>query len=76
VRPGITGLAQVRGGQTLSLEEKNELDELYVRHLSLWLDFRILFQTVRVLAGGGFKDDWTCDASLTGGVVPAAQYNR
>ena len=69
-RPGLTGIAQVTGGQTLSLDEKNRLDELYVSKVSLWLDLRLIFETVRVLAlGGGFRDDWTCDASLTGGVV-------
>jgi lipopolysaccharide/colanic/teichoic acid biosynthesis glycosyltransferase len=72
-RPGLTGLAQVSGGQTLSLDEKNRLDELYVSNVSLWLDVRLILETVRVLAfGGGFRDDWKCDASLTGGVVATA----
>jgi lipopolysaccharide/colanic/teichoic acid biosynthesis glycosyltransferase len=72
VRPGITGLAQVKGGQTVSLEDKNRLDELYVTNISPWLDFRIMCETVRVLTWGGSKDTWTCDASLTGGVVAKA----
>jgi hypothetical protein len=29
-------------------------------------------ETVRVLTWGGSKDTWTCDASLTGGVVAKA----
>jgi lipopolysaccharide/colanic/teichoic acid biosynthesis glycosyltransferase len=52
VRPGITGWAQVNGGTHLSPAEKEELDEWYIRHASLWLDLRILVLTpVRVLAG-------------------------
>ena len=34
VRPGITGWAQVNGGKLLTPEEKNALDEWYVRNAS------------------------------------------
>jgi lipopolysaccharide/colanic/teichoic acid biosynthesis glycosyltransferase len=46
VRPGITGWAQVNGRNSLSWEEKFELDVWYVDHLSLALDFRIIWRTV------------------------------
>jgi len=46
VRPGVTGLAQVRGRDTLSLEERTAFDEQYVRERSLSLDLRILAETV------------------------------
>ncbi|MFF3855570.1 sugar transferase [Micromonospora sp. NPDC002575] len=49
VRPGITGLAQVRGRNTLSWEEKFEYDVEYVDRRSLLLDLRILLATVRVV---------------------------
>ncbi|MBI5477951.1 MAG: sugar transferase, partial [Deltaproteobacteria bacterium] len=47
VKPGITGLAQVRGRNSLSWEEKFELDVEYVERWSLGLDARILLDTVR-----------------------------
>ena len=46
VRPGITGLAQVRGRNSLSWAEKFALDVWYVDHQSFGLDFRILVETV------------------------------
>jgi lipopolysaccharide/colanic/teichoic acid biosynthesis glycosyltransferase len=47
VRPGITGWAQVNGGNLLSVEEKNALDEWYVRNASLGLELRIIFMTLQ-----------------------------
>jgi lipopolysaccharide/colanic/teichoic acid biosynthesis glycosyltransferase len=46
VRPGITGWAQVNGRNTLTWEEKFELDIWYVDNQSLWLDLRILCMTL------------------------------
>jgi hypothetical protein len=45
VRPGITGWAQVNGGNSLCVEEKDALDEWYIRNASLRLDLRIVFMT-------------------------------
>ena len=47
VLPGITGWAQVNGRNALSWEEKFALDVWYVDHRSVWLDFKILWMTVR-----------------------------
>jgi sugar transferase EpsL len=52
VPPGITGLAQVRGRNHLSWEEKFALDVWYVDHCSAWLDLKILAMTFRVVFGG------------------------
>ncbi|TDB72542.1 sugar transferase [Micromonospora sp. KC721] len=49
VRPGITGLAQVRGRNSLSWEEKFAYDVEYVDNRSFALDLRILAATVRVV---------------------------
>jgi lipopolysaccharide/colanic/teichoic acid biosynthesis glycosyltransferase len=49
VRPGITGLAQVRGRNALSWEDKFRYDVWYVDHRSLALDLRILAETVKVV---------------------------
>ena len=46
VRPGLTGLAQCKGRNNLSWEEKFAYDVWYVDHVSLWLDIKILFLTV------------------------------
>ncbi|WP_428966700.1 sugar transferase [Micromonospora fluostatini] len=49
VRPGITGLAQVRGRNSLGWEEKFGYDIEYVDNRCLGLDLRILVATVRVV---------------------------
>ncbi|MGY1724537.1 sugar transferase [Blastococcus sp. SYSU DS0533] len=46
VRPGITGLAQVRGRNALTWEEKFAADVEYVERLSLRLDLQILGATI------------------------------
>jgi sugar transferase EpsL len=46
VKPGITGLAQVAGRNTLSWPEKFALDVFYVDHASVALDLQILARTV------------------------------
>lgn len=47
VMPGITGLAQISGRNSLSWEEKFKLDVWYVENQSIWLDIRILILTLR-----------------------------
>ncbi len=54
VKPGITGLAQVRGwrGETDTLEKMQkrvECDHEYIHEWSLWRDIQILFQTIFVV---------------------------
>ncbi len=54
VKPGITGLWQVRGRSRIGFDDMVRLDLQYVRMRSLWLDIRILMQTPRaVLFGEG-----------------------
>lgn len=49
VRPGLTGLAQVRGRNAITWEKKFAYDVEYVRNLSFLLDCRIFLQTVRAV---------------------------
>lgn len=49
VKPGMTGLAQVSGRNNLSWEEKFELDVQYVEQHTVWLDFKIMFKTAKVM---------------------------
>lgn len=54
VKPGITGWAQVNGRNSISWEEKFELDVWYVDHQSVWLDLKILYLTfAKVVAAEG-----------------------
>src|SRR6185437_7738570 len=47
MRPGITGLWQVRGrNQIKSFADWVQLDAEYIRNWSLWLDFGIVLRTV------------------------------
>ena len=46
VKPGITGLAQINGRNTLSWKESLQLDVEYVKRISFSLDFEILLKTV------------------------------
>ncbi|MGB7326489.1 MAG: undecaprenyl-phosphate glucose phosphotransferase [Rubripirellula sp.] len=54
VKPGITGLAQVNGcrGETETLDKMQarvDWDHRYIRSWSLWLDIKIMIQTVLVV---------------------------
>jgi lipopolysaccharide/colanic/teichoic acid biosynthesis glycosyltransferase len=46
VLPGLTGLAQVKGRNAITWEEKFAYDLEYVRNVSPVLDIKILFMTV------------------------------
>ena len=46
VRPGITGLAQIRGRDELEPKEKAKLDGVYARNVGFDYDLRILTKTV------------------------------
>ena len=47
VRPGISGLAQVNGRNSLSWEEKFKYDIEYVEKLSFLFDFKIVLLTIK-----------------------------
>ena len=56
IKPGITGLAQVRGyrGETRDINEmvlRVQSDIEYINHWSLWLDLSILLRTFRAFTG-------------------------
>lgn len=58
VRPGITGLAQVMGRNSLSWDEKFRLDTEYVKDISLILDIKIILKTASVvLSRKGISSD-------------------
>lgn len=47
VRPGLSGLAQVNGRNAISWEDKFNLDVKYVGNISLLLDIKIIFLTIK-----------------------------
>ena len=49
VRPGFTGLAQVNGRNSISWQEKFELDVKYVEQVSFLMDMKIIARTVGVV---------------------------
>jgi exopolysaccharide biosynthesis polyprenyl glycosylphosphotransferase len=72
VRPGLTGWAQVRQGYANGLEEETEKmrhDLYYIKHMSAWLDLRILFSTVQTILSGQ-------DSSEVADRVPAVRALR
>ncbi len=46
VKPGLTGLAQIRGRDELSIEEKAALDGEYAQKISFLFDLKLFFGTI------------------------------
>ncbi len=51
VRPGITGLAQVRGRSQMSFEQRLAFDLEYAKSASVWQDIHIMWLTLGKLSG-------------------------
>ncbi len=49
VKPGLTGLAQVNGEYHTTPEYKLKYDLAYIYNYSLWLDMRIMVESVKVM---------------------------
>ena len=59
VRPGLTGLAQSIGRNSLTWEEKFTYDVEYVDHISFWGDMSIIINTIKQV----FKREGISDSS-------------
>lgn len=46
VRPGMTGLAQINGGRTISHKDKLRYDEIYYDNMSFKMDVKIVLKTI------------------------------
>jgi lipopolysaccharide/colanic/teichoic acid biosynthesis glycosyltransferase len=66
VSPGITGWAQVHGGNLISPEEKRVLDDFYVNNASLRLDILILWRTIVTVIAGDAKRRSGLETALHG----------
>ena len=62
VRPGITGWAQCHGRNSISWQEKFKLDVWYVDHVSLVVDLKIVFITIKKVL---FREDINSSTSAT-----------
>ena len=51
-KPGVTGLWQLQGSRDKPIHEDLKFDMFYVKNWSLWLDFRILIQTLKFMLHG------------------------
>ena len=49
VKPGATGMWQVGGRNDVDFAEMVELDLTYIQERSIWLDLKIMFETVKVM---------------------------
>lgn len=52
IRPGVTGLAQIRGRSNLSIYRWVKWDLWYINNWSFWLDVVILWKTIPVILKG------------------------
>lgn len=58
VRPGLTGLAQINGRNTLSWEDRFDKDIKYIEIISFIVDLKIIFDTFKiVLRRDGINSD-------------------
>jgi lipopolysaccharide/colanic/teichoic acid biosynthesis glycosyltransferase len=64
IAPGITGWAQIHGGKLITAEEKNALDEWYVRNASPLLDVIIILRTISITLTGDRRNDGQLAAAL------------
>ncbi|MBO6158859.1 MAG: sugar transferase [Firmicutes bacterium] len=47
-KPGLSGLAQVKGRNAITWEEKLDWDLKYIKHVNFWGDVKLVFETVKV----------------------------
>jgi lipopolysaccharide/colanic/teichoic acid biosynthesis glycosyltransferase len=57
VRPGLTGLAQIKGRNSLPWKKRFEYDIEYAKKVSLFLDVKIIFLTLFAFARKGADGD-------------------
>lgn len=62
VRPGLTGLAQSRGRNLVSWEERFVMDVYYVDNITAFGDLRIIWDTIKIIIK---KDGVSSETSVT-----------
>lgn len=82
-KPGLSGLAQTKGRNSISWEEKLEWDLKYIEHVTFWSDLKLVLATVRTafIRAEGITDGENAtaldygDALLKAGKVSKPQYD-
>lgn len=49
LKPGMTGFSQIHGRDNVTYRNKALMDAYYVKHASLWFDFKIIFGSAKVV---------------------------
>ncbi len=83
VLPGLTGLAQVSGRNSISWEEKLEIDLVYIQKITFWQDTKIFFKTfvTALIQQDGITSDGLAtaknygDCLLEDGKISQAEYD-
>ena len=72
VKPGLTGLSQINGRQTVSWKDRFDYDLYYVDNVSFWLDMKIAFMTIPKALGqdGADLEVSAASAKFTGKIEP------
>ncbi|MDD3819585.1 MAG: sugar transferase, partial [Actinomycetota bacterium] len=52
IKPGVTGLAQIKGRDELSIPDKVMYDRMYAENASIWLDLKIILATIKATITG------------------------
>ena len=74
VRPGVTGWAAVHGRKTNTVKARFEYDNYYVDNLTLGLDVKIFFMTIKaVFTNEGNEDDGSSEVPSTNGAFTEAE---
>lgn len=73
VRPGITGWAQCHGRNNLCWDDKLALDAYYVENLSMLMDIKVLYLTIKNVIRG---KDVNVIPSLNGGKLSDERKNK
>lgn len=84
VLPGLTGLAQVNGRNSISWEEKLEIDLVYIKNITFVQDMKIFFKTfvTALIQQDGITSDGLATAKdygdylLESGKITTEEYNQ
>lgn len=82
-KPGLSGLAQIKGRNAITWEEKLEWDLKYIEKITFWNDVKLVFATVKIafFKAEGITDGENAtaldygDALLKAGKVSKPQYD-
>ena len=68
IRPGLTGLAQIRGRDMVTPADKVRWDVRYLEELGFWTDVKIVLSTIpKIIGGNGFAEGFRNSANEKGG---------